>query len=100
MSEVTKEKLIEDLRIVAQDVEELLRATAGDTADKVAAARMRAEDSLRAARSHIVDATEELARHGRAAAGAADDYVRDNPWQAIGVAAGVGMLVGFLLGRR
>ena len=100
MSEVTKEKLIEDLRIVAQDVEELLRATAGETADKIAAARTRAEDSLRAARSHIVDATDELTRQGRAAAGAADDYVRDNPWQAIGVAAGVGLLVGFLLGRR
>jgi ElaB/YqjD/DUF883 family membrane-anchored ribosome-binding protein len=100
MSEVTKEKLIEDLRMVAHDVEELLRATAGETADKIAEARMRAEDSLRSARSHIADASDELARQGRVAAAAADDYVRDNPWQAIGVAAGIGLLVGFLLARR
>jgi len=47
MSAVTKDKLIEDLKVVANDVEELLRATASQTGDKVAAARAHAEESLR-----------------------------------------------------
>ncbi len=37
---------------------------------------------------------------GRDAAVAADDYVHDNPWAAIGVAAGVGFVIGALMARR
>lgn len=100
MTDVTKDKLIEDLKVVAQDVEALLRATAGDTAEKIAAARTRAEDSLRSARIHLSEASDELMEQSRAAALATDDYVRANPWQAVGIAAGVGIILGFLLGRR
>jgi len=98
--EVTKDKLIEDLKVVAQDVEELLRATASDTGEKIAAARARAEQSLRSARKRMNEASDQLAERTRAAANAADDYVRDNPWQAVGIAAGIGFVVGLLLGRR
>jgi ElaB/YqjD/DUF883 family membrane-anchored ribosome-binding protein len=100
MSAVTKDKLIEDLKVVANDVEELLRATANQTGDKVAAARARAEESLRGAKARLKDAGEDLADQTRKAVGAADDYVRDNPWQSIAVAAGVGFLVGILVSRR
>ena len=97
---VTKEKLIEDLKVVAQDVEDLLKATASQTGERIAAARERAEESLRSARLRWADASDEAAAKARAAAGAAEDYVRDNPWQAIGIAAGVGLLIGLLIGRR
>jgi len=97
---VTKEKLMEDLKVVAQDVEELLRATANQTGERVAAARARAEESLRSAKMRLSEAGDEAAAHARAAADAADDYVRDNPWQAIGIAAGVAFIIGLLLGRR
>jgi len=100
MQEVNKDKLIEDLKVVAQDVEELLRATASATGDKLSEARARAEQSLRAARMHLSEASDEIADRTRAAATAADDYVRDNPWHAIGIAAGIGLAVGFLLARR
>jgi ElaB/YqjD/DUF883 family membrane-anchored ribosome-binding protein len=100
LQEVTKDKLIEDLKVVAQDVEELLRATASQTGEKISAARVRAEESLRAARARLNEAGDDVAESARAAAGAADDYVRDNPWQAVGIAAGIGLVVGFLLGRR
>jgi ElaB/YqjD/DUF883 family membrane-anchored ribosome-binding protein len=98
--EVTKDKLIEDLKVVAQDVEELLRATASDTGEKIAAARARAQESLRSARKRMSEASDQLAERTRAAASSADDYVRDNPWQAVGIAAGIGFVVGLLLGRR
>jgi ElaB/YqjD/DUF883 family membrane-anchored ribosome-binding protein len=97
---VTKEKLIEDLKLVAQDVEELLKATANQTGEKIATARARAEESLRSAQSRLADASEEVSARARAAAGATDDFVHDNPWQAIGIAAGVAFLLGCLIGRR
>jgi ElaB/YqjD/DUF883 family membrane-anchored ribosome-binding protein len=100
MSAVTKDKLIEDLKVVANDVDELLRATAGQTGDKIAAARARAEESLRGAKARLQGAGEDLVDQTRKAAGAADDYVRDNPWQSIAVAAGVGFLIGILVSRR
>jgi len=97
---VTKEKLIDDLKVVAHDVEELLKATANQTGEKIAAARSRAEESLRGAQKHLLDLSDEATARARAAADAADGYVRDNPWQAVGIAAGVAFVIGYLIGRR
>jgi len=97
---VTKEKLMQDLKLVAHDVEELLKATANQTGEKIAAARARAEESLRGAQKHLFEAGDEAAARARAAADATDDYVHDNPWQAVAIAAGVAFIIGLLLGRR
>jgi ElaB/YqjD/DUF883 family membrane-anchored ribosome-binding protein len=97
---VTKEKLIEDLKVVALDVEELLKATANQTGDKITAARARAEESLRGAQMRLAEAGDEVTARARAAADATDEYVHENPWQAIGIAAGVSFLIGYLIGRR
>lgn len=94
------DRLMQDLRTVVEDAEALLRATAGEAGDKVQAARARAEQSLRAARERMLLTEEELALRARELGQDADRYVRENPWQAIGVAAGVALLVGLLLGRR
>jgi ElaB/YqjD/DUF883 family membrane-anchored ribosome-binding protein len=100
LQDVTKDKLIEDLKVVAQDVEELLRATASQTGEKIAQARTRAEESLRSARVRLNEAGEQVAERTRVAATAADDYVRENPWQAVGIAAGIGFVFGLVLARR
>src|SRR3954447_22628807 len=100
MQDVNKDKLIEDLKVVAQDVEALLRATASQTGEKLSEARTRAEESLRSARERLTEASDEIADRTRAAANAADQYVRDNPWHAVGIAAGIGFAVGLLLARR
>jgi len=97
---VGKDKLIEDLKVVAQDVEDLLKATATQTSEKVTAARARAEESLRAVKMSLEDAGDAVAARTRAAQQATERYVRDNPWQAVGIAAGVGFLIGYLIGRR
>jgi ElaB/YqjD/DUF883 family membrane-anchored ribosome-binding protein len=97
---VTKEKLIEDLKVVASDVEELLKATANQTGEKIAAARVRAQESLRGAQMRLAEVGDEVTARARAAAEATDEYVHDNPWQAVGIAAGVGFLIGYLIGRR
>ena len=100
MDSVTKEKLMDDLKVVAKDVEELLRATASQTGEKIATARARAEESLRSVRENLEDASDEMVARARDASRLADDYVNDNPWQAVGVAAAIGFLIGYLIGRR
>lgn len=99
-SAVTREKLAADLRAVIDDTEELLKATAGQAGEKIHAARARAEETLRTARARLVELGEAGAEKAKAAAKATDVYVHENPWQAVGVAAGVGFLLGWLLSCR
>ncbi len=98
--QVSTDKLMEDLRLVVMDAEELLKATAGQAGERVAQARTKAEDSLRAAREALAEAGDETLERAREAAASADDYVRENPWTVVGIAAGVGLLVGLLLSRK
>ncbi|MCC7329853.1 MAG: DUF883 domain-containing protein [Gammaproteobacteria bacterium] len=97
---VTTEKLIEDLQVVVRDAEALLQATAAQTGEKIEGVRARATESLRQARQRIAAAQAGAAREIREAADSTDEYVREHPWQAVGIAAGAGLLIGLLIGRR
>jgi ElaB/YqjD/DUF883 family membrane-anchored ribosome-binding protein len=99
-TEVSKEKLVADLKIVVADAEELLRATASQAGEKVAAARERVQASLASARAKLVDAERVLVDRTREAAKVTDEYVRENPWRAVGIAAAAGFVLGVLIGRR
>ncbi len=100
MSQVTKEKLVADFRVVVADAEELLRATAGQAGEKVAEMRAKAQDHLTAARARLAEYETALVDKAKEVGRAADDYVHENPWSSVGMAAGVGFLVGLLIGRR
>ncbi len=97
--EVSKEKLMQDLRVVVADAEELLRATAGQAGEKVSAARERIQENLAAAKVRLAAAQEAMAVKTKQAAKATDEYVHENPWKAVGIAAGVGLIVGMLISR-
>ena len=97
--EVSKEKLMQDLRMVVADAEELLRATAGQAGEKVSAARERIQENLAAAKVRLAAAQEAVADKARQAANATDEYVHDNPWKAVGIGAGVGLIIGMLISR-
>jgi ElaB/YqjD/DUF883 family membrane-anchored ribosome-binding protein len=97
--DVGKEKLMQDLRVVVADAEELLRATAGQAGDKAAAARERIQESLVNAKERLVAAEEAVLERTREAAKATDEYVHENPWRAVGIAAGVGLIIGMLISR-
>ena len=97
---VTTEKLLEDLKTVVRDAEALLQATAAQTGEKIEGARTRATESLQKARQRLAAMEKDARQEVRAAATTADLYVHKNPWQAVGMAAGVGLLIGLLIGRR
>ncbi len=99
-SSASKEKLAADLKTVIADAEELLSLTSSQTGDKVAELRLRMGDNLRAARYKLEDAEAAIRDKAREAARATDDYVHENPWRSIGVAAGAGLVIGLLIGRR
>lgn len=94
------ERLMADLRIVIADAEELLRTTAGEVGETTQEARGRIQARLQAAKLNLVQLQEAALARARAAGEAADEFVHANPWKAIGAAAGVGLLIGLLVGRR
>ena len=98
--EVTTDQLVADLKTVMEDAEALLKATSSLTGDKIQEVRARAEESLRQAKARLTEVEQEAMRRAREIADAADEYVHENPWQAIGIAAAVGLVAGLLMSRR
>jgi ElaB/YqjD/DUF883 family membrane-anchored ribosome-binding protein len=92
-------KLVEDLKAVVADAEELLKATASQTGERIAAARAKAEESLKAAKARLAEQESAMVAKTRAAANAADDLVRANPWKALGIVAAAGFILGILAAR-
>jgi ElaB/YqjD/DUF883 family membrane-anchored ribosome-binding protein len=99
-SEFNTQKLVADLKVVVADAEELLRASAGQAGEKVAVARERIQTSLAAARIKLSDAEQAVRERSKEAANATDEFVHDQPWKAVGIAAGIGLVIGLLIGRR
>jgi ElaB/YqjD/DUF883 family membrane-anchored ribosome-binding protein len=99
-AEVTTDQLVADLKTVMQDAEALLKATSAQTGEKIQEIRAHAEESLQQARARLSEVEEEALRRAREISDSAEDYVRENPWQSVGIAAGAGLLLGLLLSRR
>ena len=95
-----KENLMADLRTVAADAEELLRATTSQAGEEVAAARARIQESLKVIKERVMAGEKILIERGKQAAKITDQYVHESPWKAVGISAGVGLLVGILIARR
>lgn len=99
-NDYAKEELIADLNVVVADAEALLKATAGQGGEALAAVRAKVEASLDIAKAKLSAAQTALLAKTRAAAKATDEYVHVHPWQAIGVGTAVGVVVGLLIARR
>ena len=93
------DRLANDLKNLVADAEELLKATASQAGDKIGVARQKIEQSLIEGKKALADAEKTIVEKSKEAAEIADDYVRENPWSAIGIAAGVGVLFGLLIRR-
>lgn len=100
MTTAQKDILVADLKRVLADAEALLKATAGDGAEELVHVRGRLQATLSQAKDGLIEAQAAVVDKAKAAAKATDGYVHENPWKAIGVAAGVGLLLGVVIGRR
>ena len=97
---VSKEKLMDDFRLVVTDAEELLRATANQAGEDAVAARARIQERLQAVKARLLTAEDATIERTRQAVKDADQYIHDNPWQAIGISACAGLIVGMLIAKR
>lgn len=94
------EQLNDHFMAAIHDAEALVKATANLGGEKLNEARARAEESLKAVKVRMADARAAVTVKAKAAANATDTYVHENPWEAIGIAAGVGLVIGVLSARR
>lgn len=99
-TQTARDQLVDDFKKVIDDTEELLKVTANETGGKIGAVRERAEESLREARRKLNALEGDLVIQTKAAAKATDELVHENPWQAVAIAAGIGLLFGMLSSRR
>ena len=97
---VTKEKLVEDVKVVLRDADVLLRETAGQLGDKARDARDRLERGMQVAKERLSELQKQSVEQAKVAAKATDEFVHDHPWQSVGIAFAVGALIGVIIGRR
>ena len=95
-TELANERLTSDLKAVVQDAEELMKATAGQAGEKVAQARSRLSAAIESAKATC----QRLEEKTVAAAKATDRTIREHPYESIGIAFGLGLLVGVLVARK
>ncbi|WP_434655278.1 DUF883 family protein [Chromobacterium violaceum] len=95
-----KEQLLDDVRQVLNSTEELINSTVDDGSQHAKELRKRLADKLGTAKAKLRDAEVAVVGKSKEAAKATDQYVHDNPWKSIGIAAGVGFLLGMLVSRR
>ena len=98
--ERSRDALVKDFTEVLAEAESLLKQAAKESGEKANDLRGQVEAKLRSAKIRLHDLQEDATESARVAARVTDDYVRDNPWQAIGIAGAVGFLVGLALSRR
>lgn len=82
------------------DIEGLLKTMASLTGDELANAKLRLGARINAAKDSVEEMGGAIVNRARHGAKVTDNYVRERPWQAIGVGAALGLLAGFLVARR
>ncbi len=97
---ITTTQLKNDLTTVMRDAEALIHASADQGGAKMTEARTRIHQSLEAAKARFGAAGQAARRQAADTVHATEEFARRNPWQAMGVAAGVGLVIGALLARR
>ncbi|MBP1724186.1 MAG: hypothetical protein H6Q44_1891 [Deltaproteobacteria bacterium] len=96
----SRERLVEDLKVVVSDAEALLKATAHQTGEKIAEVRAKAEESLKTAKVRIAEEGKEIMEKAKSAAKSTDEFVHAHPWKAVGIGAIAGFAIGLLISRR
>jgi ElaB/YqjD/DUF883 family membrane-anchored ribosome-binding protein len=96
----SSETLIGDFKALMADAEDLIKATAGHEEGPLSEIRSKALDTLNNAKESLSSVEGTLTEKAKVLAEGADEFVHRNPWEAIGVAAGLGLLIGLFIRRR
>jgi ElaB/YqjD/DUF883 family membrane-anchored ribosome-binding protein len=99
-SRIARERVMADMRALARDAESLLRATADDVSEKARDARTRLMAAVEKAKSSYEHMQAQGIESAREAAKKADESIRAHPYESLGVAFGIGVLIGALIRRR
>lgn len=100
MTAMQREKLMADMRTVVADAEELLKMTADEVGESATALRERLKDRMLQAKDSLASLQATATEKAKAAGHAADEYVHEHPWKSVAIGAGIGVIVGMLIGRR
>jgi ElaB/YqjD/DUF883 family membrane-anchored ribosome-binding protein len=98
--QTNKEKFMTDIKTVLADAEDLLKQAANTTGERASELSDKALALLKQAKEKASDVQVVVVEKSKQAARVTDDYVHDHPWQAVGIAAGIGVVVGLLLNRK
>jgi ElaB/YqjD/DUF883 family membrane-anchored ribosome-binding protein len=99
-NESVRARLVDDFSAVLAEAEDMLKRAATETGDKARDLRSQVEAKLLTAKLRLQEIEGQAIYQAKVAARATDEYVHENPWQAIGVAAAVGFLLGLVVSRR
>jgi ElaB/YqjD/DUF883 family membrane-anchored ribosome-binding protein len=94
------EQLIGEFKALMADAEALIQATEDHPGAAISSIRNKALETLAGAKESLSGVEGKLLDKAKVAAEGADDFVHRKPWEAVGVAAGLGLLIGLLIGRR
>jgi len=97
---IDSEQLVGDFKALMADAEALIRATAGQEDGVIGSIRSKALETLSSAKENFSNAQGSLTDKAKVVAESADEFVHRNPWEAVGVAAGLGFLIGLFIRRR
>ncbi len=89
-----------EIKNLIADVEDLMARIADLKDADVVRVRGKVQQAVDATKQSLADGTDALRQRAQDVASTADDYVRQSPWQAVGIAALVGAVVGILATRR
>lgn len=96
----TKGKMVDDFKSIVNDADDLLQATAKVSGESFNQARAKFAERLKTAKASLADAEKMVVEKAKQTAAATDEYVKGNPWTAVGIAAGIGLIIGFLAAKR
>lgn len=94
------ERLLTDVKVLVKDTEELVKATAAQAGEKIVDLRNRAQEAVTNLKPQLAHLESTVISKAKTTATATDAYIHENPWTAIGVSAGIGLVIGLLIGRR
>jgi ElaB/YqjD/DUF883 family membrane-anchored ribosome-binding protein len=89
-----------EIKKLMEDVEDLVARVADLKDPEISKIRSKVQHTLASARNAVTESANKVRDQAEQVAGRTDDFVRENPWQALGIAALLGVAVGFLVARR